>query len=414
VAGAFREDTLAMLDQAVVSGANFAITLGIARWAGSAELGMYALAFSLLVFAGVAQESLVSLPYTIFGHRLDRDACAEYAGRTLLHQGMFSAFVVGLLGLLSTILWLGDFGPPGFGPVLHTLVAVSPFVLLREFCRRFAFAHFWVYSALLLDSTVAAAQLACLTALAATGRLSAMTACAASGLACGLMSIVWLVLAREHFVLRLRHAIPAAASARVFARWAFAGQLTSAAQAYSLHWLLAFRLGAELTGRFVACESVAALSNPVVLGMASSLTPRAARAWAREGRSGVRAVVWRGGILAGGLIGAFVLLLVAFGGDILRLLYGAELGDHRQAVIVLALGALVGVASAAIDSGLRALARPDVTFRASCLSLVVTVIGALWLLESRDVTGAAWAFLGGRVAALMARSVPFFRLTADA
>ena len=60
---------LAVADQAVVIGTSFLTTAMIARWAFPDDLGIYAMAISLLVSWVVVQESLVLLPYTIHRHR---------------------------------------------------------------------------------------------------------------------------------------------------------------------------------------------------------------------------------------------------------------------------------------------------------------------------------------------------------
>src|SRR5438270_403396 len=90
----------------------------------------------------------------------------------------------------------------GLAGVAWMLAAVMPFALLREFGRRFAFAHLHMAEALVLDGAVAALQLAGLAWLAATGALSAGTAFAAVGAACALTGAVWLYLARREFVVR--------------------------------------------------------------------------------------------------------------------------------------------------------------------------------------------------------------------
>src|SRR3989442_1080849 len=88
------------------------------------------------------------------------------------------------------------------GTHVLALAGVMPFALLRDFGRRFAFAHFYIARVLILDVAVAAIQLAALGWLGWTGRMSAVTAFAALGGACGLTAVVWLCLARAKFVIR--------------------------------------------------------------------------------------------------------------------------------------------------------------------------------------------------------------------
>ena len=53
------------IDQAIVSATNFLIVVALARWAGVADLGYYAIAFTILTMAVSAQDSLVTKPYAV-------------------------------------------------------------------------------------------------------------------------------------------------------------------------------------------------------------------------------------------------------------------------------------------------------------------------------------------------------------
>src|SRR5438093_6474367 len=76
----------------------------------------------------------------------------------------------------------------------EVLAAAVPFASLREFGRRFAFAHMRVLQSLMLALAASAVQLCGLVWLGSTGRLSAVTACAAIGVAYALPSVAWLYL----------------------------------------------------------------------------------------------------------------------------------------------------------------------------------------------------------------------------
>ena len=137
---ALGKNTLALVDQAVVSGTSFLTTVLIARWANVRELGIYALGFSAAggvdLCSGIA---LIATPYTIYRHRAKRGTQAEYAGNVLIHQGLLSALVVIVLAVAVGLMYLAG-AVPELITVIGVLAAVTPFVLLREFGRRFAFA----------------------------------------------------------------------------------------------------------------------------------------------------------------------------------------------------------------------------------------------------------------------------------
>src|SRR5262249_15910877 len=129
---AFRPGTLALLDQAVVSGTSFLTTVLVKRMGGGDELGVYALGFNVVVLLICVQESLIAWPYTVYGNRLRGAARAEYAGSVLVHQGLLSALATVGLAVTAALLAAG-IGPPGLAGVMAVLAGVMPLLLWREF-----------------------------------------------------------------------------------------------------------------------------------------------------------------------------------------------------------------------------------------------------------------------------------------
>src|SRR5690242_2365543 len=60
--------TLALADQAVVSGASFLTLILVSRWTNPSQVGHYSIGISMLLSTIAVQYSLVSLPYTIQRH----------------------------------------------------------------------------------------------------------------------------------------------------------------------------------------------------------------------------------------------------------------------------------------------------------------------------------------------------------
>src|SRR5260370_1064112 len=92
---------------------------------------------------------------------------------------------------------------PELVTLFWALAAVAPLVMLREFCRRFAFAHLRMAQAIILDTVGAAIQLAALGWMGWTGHLSAVSAYAALGGASAVAGIVWLYVVHAHFTVRI-------------------------------------------------------------------------------------------------------------------------------------------------------------------------------------------------------------------
>jgi O-antigen/teichoic acid export membrane protein len=401
------QHTLALIDQAVVSGTSFVTTILIGRWCGAGELGVYSLGFSLLVSWGCMQQSLIALPYTIYRHRSQWGTQEEYAGSALVHNGMLSVLAFVALAVGAVALSLGG-GLAGLAAVTWALAGVMPFALLREFGRRFAFAHLRMAQALVLDVAVAAVQLPGLAWLASTGRLSGPTAFVAFGGACALTSGIWLYLERQNFAIRWDKVRKTMQQSWALGRWLFASQLTVWLQAYFVHWLLACLLGAMATGVYAACMTVVLFSNPLLLGISNALAPRAAQAFAEGGGPRLRRVVLQTTLLLGAAMALFCAVVMLAGEDIMALLYhGQQYEGYGNTVTVLALAMLAAALGMPASNGLAAAERPDLSFKAGLLAISLSVILVPCLVIWWGVGGAAFGFLVGHVAGSMGRWVGF-------
>jgi O-antigen/teichoic acid export membrane protein len=390
----------ALADQATVSAANFLTGVVVGRLCGKEELGIYAMGFCLVVLILQVQTSLVTAPYTVFAHRLERAARAQYAGSALAYVAAMAAagtvgFAVGA-GVLSC--GLGPAGPGtihGMVAVIWVLAAVIGFHLLREFGRQFAFAHLQMGRALALDAAVAALQLGALAWLAATGILTAVGAHVALGLACGVSAVVWMVLARRQFAVRLREVPRAIGPHWRFGRWIFAALVAQAANVIVLQWVLAWVLDWAAAGVFSACMTVVVVTNPLVLGASNVLSPRTARAMARGGEAAVHRVVTQGTTWVGLAMAAFCGAMFVWGDRVVGLLYGSAYAGYGAATRALALAVLFSGLGLAATHGLAAMERSDLIFRARLLGLLTVLAASLVLVGPLGVLGAAYAYLAG-------------------
>jgi O-antigen/teichoic acid export membrane protein len=405
---ASRRGPLAILDQAILSGTSFLTTVLIGRAAGPEELGLYSLGFTLSVLILIVQESLVAAPYTVFAQRLHGAARAEYAGSALAHHGMLA-----ILAAAALIVAAVAVGAGGLGPVLGVLAVAVPFALLRDFGRRLCFAHGRMRAALVLDAATSLLQMLGLVAVMAGGWATAVAAQAVVGVACAVTAVGWLVAARADFAWRRETVAAELRRSWAFGKWVTAGQVVATVHGFALYWLLALVEGPTATGALVACMQLVMLSNPFLLGLSNALGPVAARAYADGGPAAVRGVATRAALVLGAGMGAFAVAVVVLGGVAMERLYGAEYAGQEPILAVLAAALLAGGFSVAADHGLRALARPDVGFRASAIGLCVTVLTASVLLMHFGVLGAACGFLAGCATGSVVRWLAFRRLAAE-
>jgi len=402
-----RRGVLALVDQAVVSGGRFAATVMIGRTCGPEQLGTYSLGFTFLMLIACAQESLISLPYTIYTNRLQGRSQTEHAGAAVIHYGMLASLTSLCLALLATVLlWATDM--PQLAAVIGVLAFTMPCMLLVEFARRLAFAHLRMTTALLVDVAMAAILIGGLFSLAAAGVLSAATAYAVMGLAGAVAGGVWLLRNQSLFALRRDRILPELRRSWTFGRWVFASQMAFVARGYVVPWLLAMLVATSATGVLFACQTIVLFCNPFLLGVGNVLTPSVARASARGGDGQVRRVVVKATLLLGAITAALCGLLVLLGNPLLLLLYGSEFAGHQVVIAVLAGTILAEALGMAAYNGLWSMERPGATFAANLLGLLATTVTTLALVVPWGVLGAACGLLAGRVVATVVQCTVFF------
>lgn len=400
---------LALADQAVVSGASFLTTVVVGRSTSASELGLYSIASSLLVVSVTIQDSLISLPYTIQRHRPLGNS-AEHSDSSLKLSFLLSALCVVVLVL--TALGLSSRNAQAkLVAMIWALAAVVPFALLRAFGRRFAFAHFQMNQALILDTAVAAIQLGGLGVLARIGLLSATTAFAAIGVASAGIGVVWLYCARANFAARGDQLPETMQQSWNLGKWLLANQLTLAAQTNFTYWLLAWVAGTSATGVYAACMSIALLANPLIMGFSNILAPRAALAFKEGGGARLRREITRESRLVGLVMVLFCIVVLFAGEHVMRLLFhGKEYEGNGHTVTVLVLATLAGGMGMPAFNALASVDRARESFWIGAFGGILTVV-LVWCLVPRwGLLGAASGFLAGTTIRAGGRWVAFLAL----
>lgn len=383
-----RSGSLAIADQAVVSGTNFATSI-LLGWSGSTELGIYYLALSLLVFCRGIQEQLVTAPYVVYAQRRSGRAAELYAGSALLHQlalGAFSSILIGALFVL-------DIGPAALKPVWILLLGVAPLYLLRDFVRQMLFAQLNLRMALALDVLVAAVQLGLMLPLALAGALTVELAWLSIALASGVAALFWALVKAETFRGGLSAALRHAQENWTFARWALLTQVIGSSTPYLMPWVVAAVRGATETGLLGACTTIVGLSNMFLIGVGNFLSPKAARAFATGGIPALQKILWQRGLLCASALGMASLLAFTVGGPIASLVYGPEFADCGLIMGLLSLASLANGLGAAAGNGLCSMDRPGANLWADVGTLVVSLTSMLVLIPWLGTLGAALATL---------------------
>jgi O-antigen/teichoic acid export membrane protein len=400
------DHVLAWADQAVVSAASFLALILLARWSGPSEVGIYAIGVSILALLLAAQDSLITRPYVIQMPQAGDDLRERAFGAMAL-GGLLSA--VASLVLAACALTLFASGRhPEFAAILGALAAIIPFALLREYARRFSFAHFRMSHAFLLDTAVATVQFALLVWLGATGKLTAASAVAAAGVSCAAGGTAWLYLARKEFAVSLQQIRTRLKESIGLGKWLFSSQLIIQIQGYATHWLSLLIAGATVTGIYAACVSVVALANPLLFGFYNILTPKSVRVLKVGGPAALRRQAVRDALFLAALMAAFTALVFALGSELMRLLYADDVYQgHGHTLTVLALGAMAAAAGAPASIALAAAERARAIAIATAGATLLNIVLVWALMTGWGLIGAAYGILIAEIAGSAGRWIAF-------
>jgi O-antigen/teichoic acid export membrane protein len=313
---------LSLLDQAIFAATLFLTTVIVGRAFSPEELGVYYLAFTVFMLLRGVQVELTSSPYTIYCQRRAGRELATYTGSTLISHLLVT--VIGVVGLATADVIGQLAGASQFLPLGWSLAAALPFLLLREYIRRLAFARLQVLTAMLLDAGVACLQLGGLLLLAYTGKLSVAATYGMMGLASAIASGVWFACYRRMFVIERSTWLTDWAHNWRFARWAVSGFVVGIATPLLLPWMLAISHGKAATGMLAACQTLVGVSNMLVTGIGNVLTARAANAFVTGGVAALWRVMFRTAALYSMLLGGLCVVFFVAGDYLLEFIFHAQ------------------------------------------------------------------------------------------
>lgn len=398
-----RRGFLGVLDQAANSIASFATVVILGRCASQHELGVYSLALTPLLLLTNMQAELITAPYTVYRQRHRGPGLAEYNGSILIHQVVFATLCS--LGLLLgfVFLWNRETASELTTPLL-VLSLAAPCWLMRAFIRYVSFANLQFASAVVVDGLAAALQvcglLICTTWMGLYASSAFLVLGGASAIACAYW---WTARRTLPFRPRRTHVLRDWRRNWCFARWALASQLIGCSTPFILPWVVAHTRGEAAAGLLAASVNLCGLAMLLVVGVAHSLTPQAARAFAEGGVGALRQMLARTMLFFTLSLGSFWVGAMLFGEAVMVAVYGPQFSGTGLVVSLLAASVLATSFAVAGGNGLWAVERPQANLVADAVTLLVTLVTALLLVGSAGVVGAAAATLCGNASGALTR-----------
>jgi len=152
--------SLALIDQGIVSGTRFSISLLLARYVIPTEYGMFVLAYAFLIFFSYIQTSIIVVPMTVIGAPLKSMDMKKYFTSLGLAQFIFGLTVMLIILITAKISSLFFIDSPLFLTVFFSMAFASFALQGQEFFRRALFTQQRVKDAFLNDFFCCCLQIA--------------------------------------------------------------------------------------------------------------------------------------------------------------------------------------------------------------------------------------------------------------
>ncbi len=400
--------TLAIFDQFLVSGSSFVTVIIIQRAAGTAELGIYSVAFSLLMTIAGLQTALIISPLTVFLPRRNVERRSLLLGSALGQHALLAPSV--FCGSLAVWMILRSIASP-FGSLALAFTVALAGLMSREFVRRLSFAMMNFRHAAALDGIAMTLRFAGFLSVNYFWHLSAASALVVIGIADILATALWFGVHATIFDFSRKQFVEDCRESWNFGRWGVLSQSMYLGQAHAVHWLIAVFCGTAATGVYSMCSSVVQLASPFIQGAGNAIGPILAKAYASDGRLLLRKLAGQATFVLLIASTCYLLILWFAGGQLLELLFREEgIAGQWPVVVWLSIGTASSLVSLPAAKAIGVLEKPAWRFAINAIALGVTLSAAAVAAAKGNLTGAAAGVCTGLTIAMILRWGAYWHL----
>jgi O-antigen/teichoic acid export membrane protein len=382
---------LAILDQGLISGSNFMISILLARWLMPDQYGAYAVAFGIYIMLALVYQSLVLEPMGVFGGSAFRNNLRGYLRSLIsIHVVLSAAICIALI-----LAWAVAHHVSASSAVTGALAGIafaSPCLMLFALARRTfyvelspapAAAGAFIYSAVVLAGLFIVYHRALLSP------LSAFLLIGAGGLITGVVLM---------FALRsgLSSSGPAPAVSEAwtrhwrYGRWALASCIAGWLPSYIYFPVLSSSTGMAQSGQLKALMNLTMPFEQTKGALVMLVLPYAARVMAQHGKAGARLLGTRLTLLSVAGAIAYWAVIIPLHKPIFHILYSGRYMEVAYLLPALALGQIFWSATFGPGLALRAMESPRSVFvglAAATAASVLVGVPATWAF---GLKGAIW------------------------
>jgi O-antigen/teichoic acid export membrane protein len=369
---------LAILDQGLISGSNFLISILLARWLMPTQYGAFSLAFSVFLLLSYVYQSLLSEPQGVFAGSAYSQCLRGYLRALLVIQALVTVFGLVLLGGSAGVAYA--MGKPDLPGALAGVAIASPCILFFWLLRRAYYMNLapgraamgaFIYFVLVTGGLFVAYR---------RNWMSPFTAYLL--MAIGALGTGFFLLTQVNKALPPDTVKPPTTAQAwhkhwEYGRWALAVSVVTWIPYYMYYPLVSFFGGMAQAGQLRALMNLSLPMEQSYTALSILFLPYAARVCREKGVSSSGPLVRNITLLFVVGAAAYWALLIPFKGVVFHLLYHGKYLEVAPLIPYVALGTTMWSAAFGPAILLRAIESPDSIFYArvvaSVLSLVVGV-----------------------------------------
>lgn len=382
----------AIADQGLFTGANFGLSIVLARWLSPPEYGAFAIALTVVLLLRTAHTALVVEPFLVFGPSSRLAPLPEYLGRvTVFHL----ILVVGL-AVLGVAIGAGVFAflsrEVGGAILVATIALPATFSLV--FLRYVYYGVYRPKGAAAVSGIYLIALAAGLAALRASDHLTVSTAFLVQALA-SLAALSGILIWRIPFTMPdrdwvngLRRTVKAHLP---FGSWLWGSLIANWVAAEVWFLLLPAIAGVAASGVLRAHFNLFKPIDQISIALSSMLLPAFSRLQSVKQRSDLLQRLLGPTLMAGMLAAGGILLT---GGALMDLLYAGQYDPERGLILVVAFLSLAVPLGRFYGVFVKSTGRAKSLFAADLATAAVAVVSGILLIPAFGFAGLAVAICG--------------------
>jgi O-antigen/teichoic acid export membrane protein len=386
-----RKGGLAVLDQALISGSNFVISVLLARWLMPDQYGAYAVAFGIYVMLTLVYQSLVLEPMGVFGGSIFRSNLRGYVRSLLSIHAAFSVAICSALVIAWAVARHVDHGGALTGALAGVAIA-SPCLLLFALARRTFYVELSPAPATIGAFIYSTVVLAGLYFVFQRSLLSPFVAFLLIGLGALVTALVLMVAVRSG----LSGSGPAPAFREAwrrhwrYGRWALAGCVAGWLPSYIYYPLLSSFRGMAESGQLKALMNLTMPFEQTKGALVMLFLPYAARVMEQQGKAGARVLGIRLTFLSVFLAIAYWAVIIPLHTPVFHILYSGRYMEVAYLLPALAFGQIFWSGTFGPSIALRAMESPASVFWALGVATVTSLVVGVPATWAFGLKGAIW------------------------